>query len=362
MGRRIPELDGLRGLAILMVVLWHLVIYPLADGASISTLILMVLPITRLTFSGVDLFFVLSGFLVGGVLLDNRGLPDYFRTFYLRRACRILPAYLLWIALFVLAAALAKAVWSGEAADNLFGDRLPLLSYATFTQNFAMLSASTFGAAWLGVTWSLAVEEQFYFLLPLLIAVLPRKRLVPIAVALCTMAPMFRMVYPNILLVTRLDALMAGVIGAYLFRHPSAMSYLSDHPAILRLTAFGGGIGAVLTFTLRPSDGAVLGYSFLALFYLALLLTVVQGGSSKLATFTRARWLRGLGLISYGTYLYHQGINGLLHGLLLGQVPDMGGRADVLVTALAATLTVFVARLSWLYLESPFVALGHRVR
>jgi peptidoglycan/LPS O-acetylase OafA/YrhL len=99
---RIPELDGVRGLAILLVLVWHYFQngfggVPIARGAWQAYSFAML----RLTWSGVDLFFVLSGFLIGGILLDAKTSDHYYRTFYVRRMYRISPLYFLWMALFV---------------------------------------------------------------------------------------------------------------------------------------------------------------------------------------------------------------------------------------------------------------------
>ena len=100
---RILELDGIRGLAALVVVLFHYTI--IGPGASFHTMLYWGRAVFRLGWSGVDLFFVLSGFLIGGILLDSRNSPRYFRTFYARRSFRILPLYFVWLALYPLAVA-----------------------------------------------------------------------------------------------------------------------------------------------------------------------------------------------------------------------------------------------------------------
>src|SRR5262245_13203211 len=91
---RISELDGLRGLAILLVLLWHYAVGPVIVHQSTLANFLIVRSL-NLAWSGVDLFFVLSGFLIGGILLDHRDTTHYFRTFYIRRICRIVPLYAL---------------------------------------------------------------------------------------------------------------------------------------------------------------------------------------------------------------------------------------------------------------------------
>lgn len=160
--KRNPHLDGLRGLAVGMVLLWHYVGCQITPQHTPSLLWLR--EIVGMMWSGVDLFFVLSGFLITGILRDQRESRHYWGTFYLRRACRILPLYVILVGSYSLAnaAGLNKApgLWW------LFYIPMPTWSYATFTQNFYMAAAGGTGANWLGITWSLAVEEQFYLLLP----------------------------------------------------------------------------------------------------------------------------------------------------------------------------------------------------
>src|SRR6266403_3265722 len=94
---RVPELDGIRGIAIGMVLIAHFFLVVSRPG---SPLAYALVPL-RLDWSGVDLFFVLSGFLIGGILLDARESPKYFQVFYMRRVHRILSIYYLWVSLFV---------------------------------------------------------------------------------------------------------------------------------------------------------------------------------------------------------------------------------------------------------------------
>ncbi len=129
---RYPELDGLRGIAILMVVAYH---YELAPF-----------------LSGVDLFFVLSGFLLGGILLDKQDAPNYFKAFYARRFCRILPLYFVCLLVFLILLPLTLG-WLGEdphyfedwSKEMPLGDPLPLWSYFTFTHNFAAAQLGGWG-------------------------------------------------------------------------------------------------------------------------------------------------------------------------------------------------------------------------
>ena len=108
---RYPALDGLRGVAILMVLSWNFAseLHP-ASGTALSYL----QALARLNWSGVDLFFVLSGFLIGGILIDNRGAKNYFQVFYIRRACRIFPLYYLCLLGFLIAVCIFGVTGSGH--------------------------------------------------------------------------------------------------------------------------------------------------------------------------------------------------------------------------------------------------------
>src|SRR5215467_9983632 len=156
------ELDGLRGIAVLLVVYHHWMPLTLnISGDSVAG------RLGALSWSGVDLFFVLSGFLIGGILLDHKNSPSYFKTFYIRRVCRILPLYILCLALFYMT----------KSSGWLWNSPLPWYSYATFTQNFwTAFRGNSAEALWLVPTWSLAVEEQFYLTLPLLLCLTDSKK------------------------------------------------------------------------------------------------------------------------------------------------------------------------------------------
>ena len=139
---RIPELDGIRGLAILLVILCHYGAHQITSTPGTPFNLLHI----ALTFGwvGVDLFFVLSGFLIGGILMDNRSSPRFFGTFYMRRVCRIFPIYYLWLiaTLILLGAGLPQHLTS------LFQPDVPFWSYFTYTQNLLLPKLGDFGNEW----------------------------------------------------------------------------------------------------------------------------------------------------------------------------------------------------------------------
>src|ERR1044071_2430366 len=156
---RLTELDGLRGLALLMILAFHSLsqegVFP--AGSFLAGLQRSV----SMGWTALDLFFVLSGFLIGGILMDARSSPNYFKTFYARRFFRIVPVYYLWILLYIALIALA-----GDAVARLSnsGIRPPLnlriFSHFLFLQNSFPNALYGLAGSWFGHLWSLAVEEQ----------------------------------------------------------------------------------------------------------------------------------------------------------------------------------------------------------
>ena len=116
---RIPELDGIRAIAILMVLVWHY--FSSQVSSEPGTLIASLIGLAKMSWSGVDLFFILSGFLIGGILIDNRGSSGVLKTFYVRRACRILPLYLVAVLTFF-----AARYFAGTDENWLFSGKLPI--------------------------------------------------------------------------------------------------------------------------------------------------------------------------------------------------------------------------------------------
>jgi peptidoglycan/LPS O-acetylase OafA/YrhL len=166
---RIPELDGFRGLMTLFVVYSHFFV-EVPHGIGIF----------YFGWVAVIAFFVLSGYLVGRLIMEKKECRNFLPVFYLRRICRTFPTYFLASALLLLIAdAIADRVW----ADGL--SALPAWSYFVFAQNFFMLTRESVGLHWLAPSWTLALEEQFYIFAPLLFLLLPRRWWIAALSALC---------------------------------------------------------------------------------------------------------------------------------------------------------------------------------
>jgi len=238
---RLPELDGIRGIAIILVLIWHYVALgvPIDTGSRLFRIVFYL----RQSWCGVDLFFVLSGFLIGGILLDASNSKKLFKTFYIRRALRILPLYFCLLIAFSIGAYLTAHGW-GDAAYYGLDEKMPIWVYWLLLQNIWSSLTGEWGCHWLGVTWSLAIEEQFYLTLPLLIRYTPRRILVWIIGALIIAAPILRTIlFYNYqfgsfagywLMPCRTDALGLGVMLAIVTRHKNGSAMLIKYRRLIQ--------------------------------------------------------------------------------------------------------------------------------
>ena len=309
----------------------------------------------RMGWIGVDLFFVLSGYLIGSILMENRGAPAYFRTFYIRRFCRILPLYLV----VVVGCYIVHQLFIRTPGP-------PLYQYLTFTQNFWMAVAGQFGIGLLAVTWSLAVEEQFYVLLPPLVRFTPPKRLPAIVIGCMLLAPVVRclclalagrqgLFVALVLPFTHLDTLMLGVLLAWMRAHDVAM------PRRLVRVVWGISAALIALSALQPPRpgqaipplATTLFYEAITLFCASTLVIALDGGFR----FLRWKVLTYTGVISYGLYLLHQPLNAAVHMSFRRQ-----NWKDVQLATVSFAVVYVIAALSWEWFEKRFVRLGHRFR
>ena len=350
---RYPELDGLRGVAILMVVAYH---YDLAPF-----------------LSGVDLFFVLSGFLLGGILLDKQEASNYFKAFYARRFCRILPLYFVCLLVFLILLPLTLGWLFGDPFEMLLGDPLPIWTYFTFTHNFAMAQLGGWGTLWLGHTWSLAVEEQFYLFLPFFIRSFSREKLPYLLVGLILSAPLLRAFlyefHPHgdlafyVLMPCRADALLLGVLCAYVIRNERCLNLLRMHTKALYgvlalFLAAGAALMALSSPTVHvPLVAASYGYSWLPLVYSCIVLIAVTEKRGLVTLATRVRPLSWLAVLAFGVFLLHMPILIMFQRLTsAGLLPQAG--SHYIIPLGAFLLTLMLASISWIFFERRIVGWG----
>ncbi len=375
--RRIPELDGLRGLAILLVIMCHYI-----AGASHPPLGFVadhLITILDLGWSGVDLFFVLSGFLIGGILLSSRNSPNYFRTFYIRRVHRILPIYYSWVLLYIVVvsicaySSLRPVVMTPPGAVLAPQDLAVIPKYLLFLQNI-LYSPRPFEWQWFVVTWSLAVEEQFYLAAPPLIRWVSQRALLVILCLTVVAAPILRYVsfvyfpqldhFAQFAMPCRADALSLGILAAIAWGSNTFRSYFQRNPGFLQRTTVYLGVCVVglLWWLVRPPNLMMetAGYSVLAFFYASLLLLVISQTNLFVARSMRFSLLRRLGGISYCVYIIHLTVNELGHRFLLHQEPDLSHWQGILITCLSLAVSLTIASLSWRLFEKPLIRRGHR--
>ena len=368
--QRIPELDGLRGAAILLVVLCHYIAS--AEHMPLGFFLHRLFQALAIGWSGVDLFFVLSGFLIGGILLESRESPRYFQTFYLRRVHRILPIYYSWLLLygiFRFTAGYFSPGWSLLSSSDYEG----ISGYIVFIQN-CFYFRPRLEWIWLGATWSLAVEEQFYLVAPPLIRLFSLRSLTVVLTAAVLLAPFLRFVIfhfapEHSFLVTfampcRADTLGLGILAAIGWRDAKFRAYLASHPRFLYWTSLALALGAAALgwWLVHPVSlvTATVGYSWLALFYCSLMLLLLAEPGCFLGRMMRLKPLIALGTISYCIYIIHVPIDYLAHRFILHGEPQIYDLTGVLVTIFAAILTWIIASISWKWFEKPLIRRGHR--
>jgi peptidoglycan/LPS O-acetylase OafA/YrhL len=376
---RIPELDGLRGIAILFVVVWHyFYFYPDPNHRPTALLHKLYVYFERciaVGWSGVDLFFVLSGFLIGGILLDVRTSPFYFKTFYLRRFFRIIPIYYAWVTLYVFLAILSFAF--GRHTDALGEPKIwyDVGAHFLFLQNLGFIHYSGLGSAWFVSTWSLAVEEQFYLAAPMIIRWLSSRVLVGFLISVFLLAPLLRVLvhfsFPPtasldlayVLMPCRADSLAVGMLVAILWRRPQSHRWLQNNPSTVYLLVGIFLTGIVLLDDYSPSHHSIVmqsvGFSWLAIFFGLILILTLVSPRGPIASLARMSWLHELGRVSYCLYIIHQAVNLFCHAILQ-PTPDSTNDWKVLaVPTVAIVLSYAIAKLSWIYLEQPLLRRGH---
>lgn len=173
MDNRIKELDGLRGIAVILVMALHL--FKRAAYFTEHPVLETFTQFTTVGWVGVDIFFTLSGFLITSILLKSKTDEHYFRNFYVRRVLRIFPLYYAAIAFVLLFAPKVEP----EFTEQL-GTALPIM--LLYQQNWALLFKDFHITQYLGITWSLAIEEQFYLIWPFIVYKLDREKLVKFSV------------------------------------------------------------------------------------------------------------------------------------------------------------------------------------
>jgi len=333
---RIGELDGVRGLAALAIVLFH---------AQPDWL--------PLGWAAVDLFFVLSGFLITSIVLKHGHSPGFLRQFYLRRGLRIWPIYYLTLLCFIVFRhhLPVRCEWSG------------LWYYVTYTQDIPLYWSSQAPRfhGFLNHTWTLAIEEQFYLIWPMVVRICGVRRVPFLVIGCAGLSVMARIFgWPASLLLTRTDGLVLGGLLAALL-HCGVLTRSRAGWLFGILVAIGvcgvAAMASALDLTckdLSVSGGGLLGINIALTGLIGI--TLIGSGSAWLAPL---RWgpLLYLGKISYGLYLFHYVILMVSAGQLRMWAPWAMPPGRLLVTVLICFLA---ASLSYVLIEEPMLRLKKR--
>lgn len=342
----IPQFDGLRALSILAVFIAHSEFLRSLPGA-------VILEYGRI---GVDLFFVLSGFLITGILLDSKGSSHYFRNFYIRRALRIWPLYyLILLIIYLLTSQFLPQMKDGNV----------WLYFTVYIQNLFLQLKIPYG---LEPTWSLAVEEQFYMTWPLLVFLLKKRTLAAILPCLVFISLVLRVVghqhgaplkFVHNFTLCRMDAISLGSLAAIWLR--SSTCTVTRWRQLAGWFLAVGLTGIAIARILLNQQSTIVSYTFIAIVFVGFLglALVSDPDRSFLGRLLTLRPLRYTGRISYGLYLLHMPLFLLLSGFIqehpiLTKHPNL---RNVLSALAQFTLAFLVATVSWKFFELPLLRL-----
>ncbi len=376
--RRIPVLDGIRGVAILMVMMFHFWLFGTTTGTMLWERVYSTA--AGMGWVGVDLFFVLSGFLITGILYDSRGSQHYYRVFYARRTVRIFPLYyaslalFFWIIPFVL-----THLHHGEFSDTHRSTLERLFAWSYLLNWYEGLTGFSGVPLPLQHFWSLAIEEQFYFVWPFLVLTLARRRLMALCYGLLALGLVSRVVAYGIHLpmvaytwtICRADSLAIGAVLALAARNPSDWKIVEKWAPFLAISGF---CAVVVSRILNPQSVAgpghdptfllsTFGFSFLGIFFGGCLAMAVSSSEeSLLHRFLSSPFLRFFGKYSYCLYVCHvpfiafcaraglqsDNLAKLLHNKFL---------AIVALNCIGFAATIAIALTSWHLFEKQFLKL-----
>jgi peptidoglycan/LPS O-acetylase OafA/YrhL len=345
----IAELDGLRGVAILMVMVHRF--WPRAGLKSAAD-------VAGAGWIGVDLFFVISGFLIAGILIDTRGEPGYFKNFYARRVLRIFPLYYLFVG-GVLVAFSGNPEFGAHAGSPLW--------YLAFLGNIPEGLLGLDVPYWLAPVWSLAIEEQFYLSFPWLVRLVEPRRLAIVLVAMIVAAPVIRAVtmtgWPDhervqyLFTLCRIDTIAAGCLLAVVVRSLDLERWRRHAIWLSAIALAGATVMAVASRLDRTSTfDRVLGYSVVAAGCAGLVSLVLLGRGQPATAVLRFAPLRYLGKLCFGLYLLHRPADTLVTTLADRLALD----ADLRILPLKIAVAVALASASWFAIERPLLRLKDR--
>ncbi|SMF13437.1 Peptidoglycan/LPS O-acetylase OafA/YrhL, contains acyltransferase and SGNH-hydrolase domains [Alteromonadaceae bacterium Bs31] len=362
----LPALDGIRGMAILLVMIHH--IFEVFDKS--NPVEKFIVHFSDIGWSGVDLFFCLSGFLITGILLDSKGEKKSLKRFYYRRSLRIFPLYYIsLLVIFVIYPSFAEVDYA-HSMEKQWWYWAYLVNVLISIPGEVHHVATHF--------WSLAVEEQFYLIWPFVVFSLNSRRLLICSIILIVLAPLIRWIFieaqldksmPYVLTISRMDSLIFGALAAQIVRHTSYLKAFSRHSSYLLLAGACAFVAIVViqgSFARQPLM-LTAGLTTLAFFFACSILAVANNNYPLATKLLCNQVLIFFGKVSYAMYIFHGVIIATLASLLftndagaqkifgLSGLPKM-----VIFTLLVVAASSFAAWLSWQILEKHFLKLKNR--
>ncbi len=353
----IKSLDGIRGFAISLILLYHH--FGLQGG-----------------WLGVDLFFVLSGFLITGILLDTKQSKSYFLNFYARRVLRIFPLYFMVLIGFFIVLPILTNIESSKSFSIYFDDQL---YYWFYLQNWAQLFKVH---EYEGVNrvlshfWSLAIEEQFYVFWPLFIAFFSMKNLKIVILTLISASLVFKiyLVYNSscweiayLNTFSRIDTILVGALVALGIRQNNFTRFSDNRLSILVYTLLSLAFVIIIFSGAKIPEGwffSSIGYLFFATVFGSIIFKAISEPSdlvfkilfeNKIAIF--------MGKFSYSIYVFHFPVIWLvqprIYSLTFFQNIDFGV-AFIIANIISIILTLIISQLTWYIIEQPFLKLKNR--
>lgn len=320
----------------------------------------------HLAFAGVDLFFVLSGFFIGGNLFDHHAAPNLYRVFYIRRGLRILPLAVLFIGM-------ALCFWSfGYYRDQNLDQPDHSFVYLTFTSNLVSAFKNNWGFGPLSVLWSLGIEEQFYLIAPWLVRLCGPKRFLHLSLAFIATAIVSRLLLATFLQLPllalhmipfcRFDGYGFGFLAAWLVRQPRWREKIAARRIFLLLiwAALAVGLIALSLARARAGGGALsyFGYTVIAAFCGLSLVLLLNESDTMIYRLFSSRIATRFGRYSYFIYLFQGTVIGLtlsvFHGKALSLRPPQNW-CEAIIIPFACYATGW---LSWKTFEGPLSRWG----
>ncbi len=370
----IKGFDGLRAIAVLWVMFGH--ISPSLNWPVTAGYQKLVVLFANTGWIGVQLFFVLSGFLITGILLAKKSQPHLLRNFYIRRSLRIFPIYYLFLFFFFILLPFFNIAldWTNGAVENQ-------IWYWTYLQNFARPFTES-GA--LAPLWSLAIEEQYYLLWPLLTLKLKPKQLVYVCIFMVVSAPIFRYVlFYDVLNLfddagvaksatynftfARWDAIAFGSLLAVLINQQKVPKLLIEHAGkLLLVTLFIilVNIAIFKNFSAINSGVSLLNQTLAGILFVLLVYWVEGGASLRLVNVLESAFFRYIGKYSYSIYLFHLPITVAWLEFYKPDFSELGAELTTLHLlfhfVLVLTATFALSSLSWHFIEQPLLKFKHR--